>query len=185
MIKYLAAATLSTTLLLTACAPKEEPPQQSATPPQPEQPQKPAPAPETAAPPTTAPQAAAEKKALLPNVDASALTTSLSATPQSVMADLDLSMDDLKQKVAGLDVEQVTSRAGQYKELIVEYKDKLAGVSDKLKGLSMGDMLGGKGAAMKDEVKKYTEILAGLKDRYGVYLDKLSDYGIDLSAYGL
>lgn len=49
----------------------------------------------------------------------------------------------------------------------------------------MGDLLGEKGKEIKDQLSQYTSQLSGLKERYGIYLDKLKSLGIDLAAFGI
>lgn len=102
-----------------------------------------------------------------------------------VMAELDQPVADLKAKVETLAQPELLAYAGTYKDVLLEKKDQLAGLTSQLKGLPMGDMLGEKGKAIKDQISQYTTQFNGLKERYGVYLDKLKSLGVDLSAFGI
>jgi ABC-type transporter Mla subunit MlaD len=114
-----------------------------------------------------------------------AAVSELTVKAEDVMADLNQSVEQVKEKVAGFDKTQLTAYADTYKDVLLEKKDQLAGLTDQLKGLSMTDMIGEKGKALKDQAAQYTEQLSGLKERYSVYLDQLKTFGVDLSAYGL
>ena len=104
---------------------------------------------------------------------------------EDVMSDLNQSVQEIKTKVADFDKTQVLAYANEYKTVILEKKDELAALTEKLKGLSMTEMVGEKGKALKGQLTQYSDQLGALKDRYSIYLDKLKEYGVDLSAYGL
>lgn len=104
---------------------------------------------------------------------------------EDVMADLNQSVEEVKTKVAGFDKTQLLAYADQYKNVILEKKDQLAGLTESLKALSMTEVIGEKGQALKSQLAEYTGQFNGLKERYGVYLDKMKEFGVDLSAYGL
>jgi prophage DNA circulation protein len=104
---------------------------------------------------------------------------------EDVMSDLNQSVQEIKTKVANFDKTQVLAYANEYKTVILEKKDELSALTTKLKGLSMTEMVGEKGKVLKGQLAQYSDQLGALKDRYGIYLDKLKEYGVDLSAYGL
>lgn len=116
---------------------------------------------------------------------AQAAVQALTVKPEAVMADLNVPIADLKAKVANYGQPELLGYANAYKEVILAKKDQLAGLTSTLKGLPMADMLGEKGKAIKDQLTQYTSQLAGLKERYGVYLDMLKKFGVDLSSFGL
>lgn len=125
------------------------------------------------------------KKAVEVSKQATAAVTAMKVKAEDVMADLNLSVDQIKEKVSGFDVSQVMAYADSYQDVILEKKDQLADLAGQLKGLSVTEMLGDKAKSIKSQLSQYTEQLSGLKDRYGVYLDQLKAFGVDLSAYGL
>ncbi|MEN8255000.1 MAG: hypothetical protein ABFR33_05975, partial [Verrucomicrobiota bacterium] len=101
------------------------------------------------------------------------------------MGDLNQSVEEIKQKVAGFDKTQVLAYADKYKDVLLEKKDQVAALTNKVKSLSMTDALGEKGKALKAQLTQYTDQFNGLKERYQPYLDALKGFGVDLSAYGL
>lgn len=111
--------------------------------------------------------------------------SSFTVKAEEVMGDLNESVEEIKQKVATFDKTQVLAYANKYKDVLLEKKDQITGLTSKIKGLSMTDALGEKGKALKNQLTQYTDQFNGLKERYSVYLDKLKEFGVDLSAYGL
>jgi len=128
-------------------------------------------------------QAEAVTRNVAQNIEA--VKSALTVKPDQIMAELNQPVADIKAKVASLGQPELMAYANAYKDVIVANKDKLASLTSSLKGLPMADMLGEKGKAVKDQIAQYTSQLAGLKERYGVYLDKLKALGIDLSAFGI
>jgi hypothetical protein len=116
---------------------------------------------------------------------ATAAINTVAVKAEDVMGDLNQSVAEIKQKVSGFDQTQLLAYADQYKGVILEKKDQLVALGDKLKGLSMTELLGEKGKALKNQLAQYTDQLGALKERYEIYLGKLKEFGVDLSAYGL
>jgi hypothetical protein len=108
----------------------------------------------------------------------------LTVKTEEVMSDLNKTVDEVKQKVASLDQNHIMAYAETYKTVILEKKEQLTALTEQLKSLSAMEIIGEKGKALKAEVAKYTEQLTALKDRYGIYVNKLKELGVDLSAYG-
>ena len=81
----------------------------------------------------------------------------LAVKAEEVMSDLNMSVADIKTKVASYDVNKLTAYAGTYKEVILEKKDQIAAMKDKVTGLSMTDALGEKGKALKSQLAQYTD----------------------------
>jgi len=117
--------------------------------------------------------------------EATEAVSSLTVKAEEVMGDLNKSVEEIKQKVAAFDKTQVLAYANKYKDVLLEKKDQITELTSKIKGLSMTDALGEKGKALKGQLTQYTDQFNGLKERYSVYLDKLKEFGVDLSAYGL
>lgn len=110
---------------------------------------------------------------------------SFNVKAEDVMADLNLPIKELKAKVATFDQAQVLGYVTQYKDVILAKKDELMGATASLKELPFTKKFGAQGRALKKQLSGYKSELSGLKDRYGVYLDQLKAFGVDLSAYGL
>jgi outer membrane murein-binding lipoprotein Lpp len=128
-------------------------------------------------------QAQAATKEVAQKVEA--VKSALTVKPDQVMAELNQPIADIKTKVASLGQPELLAYANTYKTVLLEKKDQLASLTSSLKGLPMADMLGEKGIALKNQVSQYTSQLAGLKERYSVYLDKLKALGVNLSSFGL
>ncbi len=116
---------------------------------------------------------------------ATAAVSSFSVKAEDVMGDLNKSVEEIKQKAAGFDKAQILGYANTYKDVLLEKKGQISALTDKVKGLSMTDLLGEKGKALKGQLAQYTDQFNTLKDRYSIYLEKAKAFGIDLSAYGL
>ena len=114
-----------------------------------------------------------------------AVKSALTVKPDQVMAELNQPVANIKAKVAALGQPELMAYANTYKDVLLEKKAQFTGLTDQLKALPMGDMLGAKGKAIKDQLSQYTSQLSGLKERYSVYLDKLKSLGVDLSSFGL
>lgn len=182
-MKQVVVYTLAAGLILGAgCSKKEEP----------------APAPvqaapkETAAPQTPMPFAQMSEKATAVAAKAQTVTkeaaqtmNALAVKPEQVLAELSQPVADIKAKAANYNQSELLATANAYKDAILAKKDQLTGLTTQLKGLGMTDLLGEKGAAIKNQLTQYTSQLSGLKERYSVYLDMLKKFGVDLSSFGL
>lgn len=127
----------------------------------------------------------ATEKAAEVTEKAEAAVSAMTVKAEDVMGDLNQSVEEIKQKVAAFDKTQVLAYADQYKNVLLEKKDQIADLAEQLKGLSMTEMMGEKAQMLKDQIAQYTDQFAALKDRYSVYLQKLEEFGVDLSAYAL
>ena len=106
-------------------------------------------------------------------------------TAEDVMNDLNQSVEHVQQKVAAFDKTEMLAYADKYKDVIADVKNQVAQLTDQVQNLSITEAMGEKGKLLKAELSKYTGQLTGLKDRYGVYLEGLKAFGVDLSAYTL
>ena len=127
----------------------------------------------------------ATEKAAEISEQAEAAVSAVTVKAQDVMADLNQSVEQIQEKVAQFDKTQVLAYADQYKTVLLEKKDQIADLTGQMKDLSMTEMMGDKAKALKEQIAQYSEQLDGLKDRYSVYLNKLEEFGVDLSAYTL
>ena len=116
---------------------------------------------------------------------AQAVADTLTVKPEAVMADLNQPIADIKAKAASYGKPELLAYANTYKDVILAKKDQLSGLATQLKGLGMTELLGEKGIALKNQLSQYTTQLAGLKERYSVYLDMLKKFGVDISSLGL
>jgi NADH dehydrogenase/NADH:ubiquinone oxidoreductase subunit G len=117
---------------------------------------------------------------------------SITVKKEEILADLEKPLDEIKQKVAGMDTARLMAYASKYTEVFSDSQDKIAEYTAQLKDLKWTQKLGAKGKEIKGQLASYTDQFAGLKEHATLYLDKLkatgidpAAYGIDLSAYGL
>jgi hypothetical protein len=127
----------------------------------------------------------ASEKAAEITEKADAAVSTLTVKAEDVMADLNQSVEQIQQKVAGFDKTQVLAYVDQYKSVLLEKKGQIADLTGQLKDLSMTELMGDKAKVLKDQITQYSDQFAGLKDRYSIYLQKLEEFGVDLSAYTL
>ncbi len=125
------------------------------------------------------------EKAAEATAKAEAAVSALTVKAEDVMSDLNQSVEEIQQKVAGFDQTQVLAYVDQYKAVLLEKKDQIAELTGQLKSLPMTEMMGDKAKALKDQIAQYGDQFSGLKDRYSVYLQKLEEFGVDLSSYTL
>ena len=127
----------------------------------------------------------ATEKAAAVTEQAEAAVKAVTVKAEDVMTDLNQSVQQIKEKVAAFDKAEALAYAEQYKTVLLEKKDQIADLSGQLKGLSMTEMMGDKANALKDQLAQYTDQLNELKERYTVYLQKLEEFGVDLSTFTL
>jgi uncharacterized coiled-coil DUF342 family protein len=116
---------------------------------------------------------------------ASAAAAAITVKAEDVMGDLNQSVEEIKQKVAGLDKAQTLGYVQQYKDVILAKKDQVAGLAEKLKGLSVMEIAGAKGKELKSRLDQYKTQLSGLKERYAHYYNKLEEFGHKMSEFDL
>jgi len=125
------------------------------------------------------------EKAAEATAKAEAAVSALTVKAEDVMGDLNQSVEEIKEKVAGFDKTQVLAYVDQYKAVLLEKKDQLADLTGQLKSLPVTEMMGQKATALKSQISQYGDEFLGLKERYSVYLQKLEEFGVDLSSYTL
>jgi len=125
------------------------------------------------------------EKAAEATAKAEAAVSAFTVKAEDVMGDLNQSVEEIKQKVAGFDKTQVLAYVDQYKTVLLEKKDQVADLTAQLKSLPVTEMMSDKAKALKNQLSQYGGEFSGLKERYSVYLQKLEEFGVDLSAYTL
>ncbi|QHI68662.1 hypothetical protein [Tichowtungia aerotolerans] len=99
---------------------------------------------------------------------------------EEILSEITEPVTAVKEKVATYSQPELMARVEQYKQSILEKKEQLSGLTSQLKDLSMMELLSEKGAALKEQASRYTEQLSALKERYGIYIDKLKTLGVNL-----
>jgi hypothetical protein len=90
-------------------------------------------------------------------------------------------MSEVQAEAEKMDVSQLKSKAAAYKDAIVAKKAEMEKLATRLKEIPVTEMLGEKAKALKAQIEKVTGSLSALKERFGVYYQKLKDKGGDLS----
>jgi hypothetical protein len=86
----------------------------------------------------------------------------------------------VKEKISTYSQPELLARANQYKTTILDQTEQLTGLTEQLKDLPATALFGEKGKALKDQVSKYTQQLSALKERYGIYIEKLKALGVSI-----
>ena len=95
--------------------------------------------------------------------------------------DLDKTVADLKAEAAKMDVEALTNVAMKYKDAIMEKQAAIKPLMDKLAAIPMTQKMGTEAQTLTADIKKVTEAIAPLKERFTVYLDAIKAKGGDIS----
>ncbi|QBG49188.1 hypothetical protein EGM51_17955 [Verrucomicrobia bacterium S94] len=116
----------------------------------------------------------------------------LSVSKEEVLADLQKPLKDIQAKVATMDPAKLTAYLGQYSSVFADTQSKVTAYSQQVKDLKWYEKFSTKSKELKTQLSEYSNQFSGLKEKAGVYLEKLKGYGldpaalgIDLSAYGL
>jgi hypothetical protein len=98
---------------------------------------------------------------------------------------LDKTVADLKAEAAKMDVESLTSVAMKYKDAIMEKQAAIKPLMDKLAAIPMTQKMGAEAQTLTADLKKLTDAMAPLKERFAVYIDALKAKGADISKLAL
>ncbi len=110
---------------------------------------------------------------------------SMDIKKEEILADLDKSIAEIKQKVSGMDTAKLVAYANKYTELFSDTQTQVTDYTAKLKELKWTEKMGSKGKELKGKLKEYQAQYSGLKEQCTVYLDKLKAYGVDPAAFGI
>lgn len=98
----------------------------------------------------------------------------------SMDIDMDKAIGDLKAEAAKMDVASLTTIAMKYKDAIAEKQAALEPLMDKLKAIPMTEKLGAEAKTLTADIKKLTDAIAPLTERFGVYADAIKAKGGDV-----
>jgi hypothetical protein len=109
------------------------------------------------------------------------------AVKESFTMDINLekTVADLKAEAAKMDVESLTRVAMKYKDAIMDNQAAIKPLMDKLSAIPITQKMGAEAQALTADIKKLTDVITPLKERFQVYVDALKAKGADISKLAL
>lgn len=92
---------------------------------------------------------------------------------------------EVKQEAAQMDTSALEATVKSYVEAINAKKPEMKKLEERLKEIPLTKMLGDEAKQIKTEFEDLTSSVAALTERYHVYIQKLKDQGVDISAFSL
>jgi hypothetical protein len=112
-------------------------------------------------------------------------TTGSTVSQLSAAALAAVPLDDVKAEVAKLGVDQLKTKALEYKNAIVAKKTELADVTAKIKALSPTQLLSTDAKTLQSNYTTLTTTVKDLTARFQLYYDKIKSLGGNLSGLEL
>jgi hypothetical protein len=158
------------------CAKKSEP--QPAAPAAPAQKPAPSSTPVAAPKPTTAaPAAPVVPAAKTPETPAPAVPAQPVASKLTSEALAAVPMDQVKAEAGKLNLEQLKTKAADYKNAILAKKEELTKETAKLKEIPVTQMLSTDATTLQTNIANLTKMVSGLTEKFQVYNDKIKELG--------
>lgn len=107
------------------------------------------------------------------------------AVAADLKADIAKTLAEIQEQVKSMGVEEIKAMALKYKDAIVSHEGDIVALMEKTKGLGPVDALSEEGKNLQAEIKALSEAIKPLKERYDVYIARLSELGVDLSEFAL
>ena len=95
------------------------------------------------------------------------------------------SLSDIKEQVQAMSMEDLMARALKYKDAIMGHEGEVNSLMAKVKALPATAMLGDEAKQFKADIAQLTEAIKPLKERYDIYIGKLTELKADISSLGL
>ena len=96
-------------------------------------------------------------------------------------ADEDKPLSEVKAEAEQMNVEKLRQMALAYEEAILAKRGEVEKLSAELKGIPVAKMLGSEAKEIKAEIENLNKSISALKERFGVYYNKLKEKGGDLT----
>ena len=96
-------------------------------------------------------------------------------------ADENKPMSDVKSEAESMSVAKLKATALAYKKAIEAKKPELEQITAKLKAIPLTEALGSEAKSLKTDIEDLNESVGALKERFGVYYDKLKELKEDVS----
>ena len=96
-------------------------------------------------------------------------------------ADEDKPLSEVKAEAEQMNVEKLRQMALAYEEAILAKRGEVEKLAAELKGIPIAKMLGSEAKEIKAEIENLNKSISALKERFGVYYNKLKEKGGDLT----
>ncbi len=103
----------------------------------------------------------------------------------STKVDMTTPIDQVKSMVADMDVDALRKKAMAYKDEIMAQNKTLETLMAQLKEIPIAEQMGEEAKGLQSDIKKATDALTALKDRFQVYYDAIKEKGGDLTGLEL
>ena len=90
-------------------------------------------------------------------------------------------VSEVKAEAARMDVEQLKKMAAKYKDAILAKQKDVEAITKKLAEIPLTKKLGTEAQGLTADIKDLTTTINSLKERFGVYYDKLKEMKADVS----
>ncbi len=96
--------------------------------------------------------------------------------------DMEKTVADLKAEASQMDIESLKQVAAKYKDAITSKNTELKALMDKLSEFSVAEKLSEEAMTVTKELKKLADVAAALEERFQVYVEALTEKGVDVKA---
>ncbi len=94
-------------------------------------------------------------------------------------ADTHKSVDQIRQEVQSLSVQDLQAYAKAYQSAVDKQKAEAEKIAEELKKIPFTQMLGDESKSIKERLEKVQSQVSALAERYQVYIDKLREKGVN------
>ena len=110
--------------------------------------------------------------------------TAVQVVKESFSMDIDLekTVANLKTEATQMDVESLKEVATKYKKVIAEKEANLQTLLNKLSAVPLTEKMGKEAQGVTAEIKTLTNSIGVLQERFQVYIDALTEKGVDVRA---
>lgn len=99
----------------------------------------------------------------------------------SKKADENKPVSEVKAEAEKMNVEQLKTKAMEYKDAIVAKKAEVEKVAAKLKEIPIAEQMGTEAKALQEDIANLNKSVTALTERFQIYYNKLKEMGGDLA----
>ncbi|MHC4133078.1 MAG: hypothetical protein ACYSSP_12350 [Planctomycetota bacterium] len=112
-------------------------------------------------------------------------TEEIKEVVETLKANVTTSISEIKAEVEKLNVDQLKATALQYQQLIQAKSAEIEKLTAVMSELSIDQVLGEEGKAIKADVEELNKSITALKERFQIYYNKLKEKGGDLTGLAI